>query len=254
MGMDRKPQIEQLQEEHTVDAIRGRLQQANQHSYLRDFVYGGIDGAVTTFAVVSGVAGAGLPSGIVIVLGLANLVGDGFSMAASNYLGSKADLQLLHRARKTEEQHIRHFPEGEREEIRQIMEDKGFKGDMLENVVDTITADKTVWVDTMLREELGLALDRPSPIRAAIVTFVAFGLIGFLPLVAFIVHYLARPVEFRPFLWSTVLTGIAFFSVGAIKSRFVRDRWYISGLETLAIGGCAAVLAYLTGLLLRGVV
>lgn len=247
-------EIEKLREEHTSEAIRARLNHTQDHSYLRDFVYGGIDGAVTTFAVVSGVAGAGLPSGIVIVLGMANLVGDGFSMAASNYLGSKADIQLLQRARRTEEQHIRRHPEGEREEIRQIMQAKGFTGTALDQAVDTITSDKTVWVDTMLREELGLALDRPDPIRAALVTFIAFGLIGFLPLFSFIVDFLVDADGFRPFLWSTVLTGIAFFAVGAIKSRFVRDKWYMSGLETLAVGSCAALLAYLTGLLFRGVV
>jgi len=252
--MDSEPDLAELRKQHTSEAIRHRLNKSQDHSYLRDFVYGGIDGAVTTFAVVSGVAGAGLPSGIVIVLGFANLVGDGFSMAASNYLGSKADLQLLQKARRKEEHQIQQFPEGEREEIRQIMSAKGFTGAALDDAVRTITADRRVWVDTMLREELGLALDRPDPVRAAVVTFVAFALIGFLPLIAFILDFLFEIPGSRPFLWSTVLTGMSFFTVGAIKSRFVQDRWYMSGLETLAVGSCAAGLAYLTGMLLRGVV
>ncbi|MEQ9407401.1 MAG: VIT1/CCC1 transporter family protein [Fuerstiella sp.] len=243
-----------LQAEHTVPAIRARLQKETSHSYLRDFIYGGIDGAVTTFAVVSGVAGAGLSSGVVIVLGMANLVGDGFSMAASNYLGSRADLQLLQQARLTEEQHIEQYPEGEREEIRQIMAAKGFDGDVLEEAVSRITADQKLWVDTMLQEELGMSLDRPNPVRAALVTLAAFIAVGFLPLVAFVVDHLLPTDDSNPFLVSTILTAIAFFCVGAVKSRFVLQRWYWSGLETLSIGGIAAGLAYLVGRLLSGIV
>ena len=245
---------ESLRAEHTIAAIRLRLSAATSHSYLRDFVYGGIDGAVTTFAVVSGVAGAGLSPGIVVVLGLANLVGDGFSMAASNFLGSRADLQLLERTRRIEEQHIERYPEGEREEVRQILAAKGFSGDSLEEAVRIITADKNLWVETMLKEEHGLSLDRPSPLQAATVTFLAFTAIGFLPLIAFLAELLVPQMVSNPFIWSTVLTGIGFFAVGAVKSQFVADRWYLAGLETLSLGGVAAALAFAVGFLLRDLV
>lgn len=248
------PAEETLREEHTAAAIQARLSAATQHSYLRDFVYGGIDGAVTTFAVVSGVAGAGLSPGIVVVLGLANLAGDGFSMAAGNYLGSRADLQLLEHTRRIEEQQIERYPEGEREEVRQILALKGFSGTALTEAVGTITADRDLWVDTMLREEHGLPLERPNPLRAATVTFLAFVTIGFLPLIAFLADLLLDATVSRPFLWSTVLTGIGFFAVGAVKSRFVADRWYLAGLETLTVGGVAAALAYTAGYLMRDLV
>jgi VIT1/CCC1 family predicted Fe2+/Mn2+ transporter len=241
----------ELLKSHTPDAIERRLSAPLSHSYLRDFVYGGIDGAVTTFAVVSGVAGAELSSGIVIVLGFANLIGDGFSMAASNFLGSRAELQQLEGARVAEEQHIDAYPEGEREEIRQILAAKGFAGTDLDRAVDIITSDRKLWVETMLREELGLSLERPHPLKAAAMTFTAFILIGVLPLLAFLVDYF-HPLS-QPFLLSSLMTGVAFFSVGAVKSRFVTQHWSWAGLETLLVGSVAAGLAYAVGVMLKGV-
>lgn len=242
-----------MQADHTSDAVRRRLASTPRQGYLRDFVYGGIDGAVTTFAVVSGVAGAELSNGIIIVLGIANLIGDGFSMAAGNFLASRAELQVLAKTRQTEQQHIAQIPEGEREEVRQIMSAKGFDGAALENAVQVLTSDEELWVNTMLQEEHGLSLNRPHPWKAAAVTFVAFCLVGSLPLVAFVLNS-AFGLPPKPFLTSTILTAAAFFAVGTAKSRFVSQKWYWSGLETLAVGGAAAAIAYFIGAFLATLV
>ncbi|MBX7072090.1 MAG: VIT1/CCC1 transporter family protein [Pirellulales bacterium] len=246
LGSRRRSELEEL---HTPSAIAERLSAATEHSYLRDLVYGAVDGTVTTFAVVSGAAGANLAGTVAIILGAANLLADGFSMAAGNYLSTRADLHVLERARRIEEMHIEHVPEGEREEIRQIFRAKGFEGPLLERVVDVITDDPRRWVDTMLTEEMGLQLERPSPVRAALTTFASFLVAGAVPLAPFV---LMTPSEQSTFVVSSLLTGLTFFLIGAFKGFVVNRPWLLSGLETLGVGGAAAGLSYVVGSLLRG--
>ena len=237
--------------DHTPEAIRARLRDDDNQGYLKDSIYGAIDGAVTTFAVVSSVAGAGLNSAIVIILGLANLLADGFSMASGNFLGTRAENQAANKARREEEREIEDHPEGEREEIRQIFAAKGFEGETLEKAVEVITSDKKRWIDTMMQEEHGQIGSPPSPMKAALATFFAFLVIGAIPLAAYIVD-LANPGTLgNPFLIACILTGIAFFIVGALKGRAVDQHWALGGLETLGIGALAAGMAYAIGLLLR---
>ena len=109
-----------LAKEHSRNAISERLESNLKHNHLGDFILGAIDGCVTTFAVVAGVAGAGLPKSVAIILGLSNLIADGFSMAAGNYQKAKSDRELVDKIRRTEERHIAEVPEGEREEIMRL--------------------------------------------------------------------------------------------------------------------------------------
>ena len=242
-----------LELEHTPGAIRDRISGSPHPSYLRDFIYGAIDGAVTTFAIVAGAAGASLDAAVVVIMGLANLFADGFSMAVSNYSGIQAERDERELARVTEELHIREVPEGEREEIRQIYRAKGFTGEDLERAVEVITADRDRWVDTMMAEELGYGTDIESPVKAALATFSAFVIVGSLPLAAFLLNLLSPGMFDHPFLISAILTGVGFFVVGVIKARVVRQKWWIGGLQTLALGSSAAAVAYLVGTALQGI-
>ncbi len=242
-----------LELEHSPEAVRKRIGEPPRTSYLRDFIYGAIDGAVTTFAIVAGAAGASLGDSVVVIMGLANLFADGFSMAVSNYLGIRAERDERKLARLTERQHIKEVPDGERDEIRQIYRQKGFEGEDLERVVAVITADEDRWVDTMMSEELGYGTDLESPGKAALATFTAFVLIGSLPLIPFLLNLLSEGLFEHPFLISGILTGLGFGGVGVAKAKVVGQAWWKGGGMTLALGGSAAAVAYLIGSLLQGV-
>ncbi len=228
----------QLEHEHTTEAIAERLSGDVKPGYLRDFVYGGIDGAITTFAIVSGVVGADLSLRVILILGVANLLADGLSMAAGNYSATKSEVDDYRRLQAIERHHIAKVPEGEREEVRQILQSKGLEGAALEEAVGAITADEERWINTMLVEEYGVLPVQRSPMRAAQATFLAFLLCGVVPLLPFL---LALP---HAFIWSIVLTAMVFFAIGSSKSRWSLMSWWASGCETLCIGLAAAAIAY----------
>jgi len=170
-----------------------------ERKYLPEFVYGGIDGAVTTFAVVAGAVGASLSAGIILILGFANLLGDGFSMAISNYLSTKSQLDLKENKKK----------------------------------------------DKILSQEA------KHPLKTGLATFISFFLIGLIPLSSFTLAYFIPSIEIYQFQASFILTGIALALVGAVKGLVVRKHPIKASMETLLIGGIAALLAYLVGVFLQ---
>jgi VIT1/CCC1 family predicted Fe2+/Mn2+ transporter len=167
-----------------------------ERKYLAEFVYGAIDGSVTTFAVVSGAIGASLSASIVLILGFANLFGDGFSMAISNYISTKSNNELNKK--------------------------------------------------TICKEEY------KKPIKTALATFVAFILIGIIPLLSFVASYFYSPLIKYQFNLSILLTAVSFMLVGGLKAKITKKNKIYSALETLAIGSIAAFIAFLVGYLLRG--
>jgi VIT1/CCC1 family predicted Fe2+/Mn2+ transporter len=230
---------------HTPAAIKARLTSKEKFSYLRDIVYGGVDGAVTTFAIVAGVQGAGLSTSVILILGAANIVADGFSMAAGNYSATKADLDDRKRIIEVEERHIRQHRSGEIEELRQILTLRGLSGETLDAATELIIRDKEKWIGFMLTDEYGLSADEPRPIRSALATFVAFLAAGSVPLLPFV---FAVPEAFTV---SIVATALTFFLIGTGKSKWSLAKWWYSGCETLLIGSTAAAVAYAIGSLFQ---
>lgn len=218
--------------------------------YLGEFVYGGIDGSVTTFAVVAGAEGAGLSSTVVIILGFANLVADGFSMSVGAYLSSKSEKERFHKERKQEYWEIENMRESEIDEVREIFEELGFKDEMLEKVVHKITENEDRWVDVMMKHELEMIEEKKSSFAIGLSTFISFAVFGFIPLIVYILDFSVYTIE-EKFYASAFMTALVFIIIGWLKSGVTKSSNIRSVLETLALGAIAAILAYAAGGLLE---
>lgn len=225
--------------------------------YMGELVYGGIDGSVTTFAVVSAAAGAGLSTAVVLILGLANMIADGFAMSVGAYLSKKTERDNYRKHREIEAWEVDHLPEKERDEIREIYSAKGLEGELLERVVDTITADKERWIDVMMKEELEMVEDTRSPLASGAATFASFVVAGTIPLLAFMVHALWNPSGLNqtaplPLFWiAATMTSVGFVGIGWMKSRVTNVTVWRGMLETLILGSVAAALSFVAGFLLE---
>ena len=243
---------------HSKKVIQEKAHGMESHvttgQYLGEFVYGAIDGTVTTFAVVAGAAGAALSPGIVLILGFANLLADGFSMACGNFLSERTQKDYIEKERKREEWEIENVREGEMEEIREIFMKKGFKGKDLERAVQIITSDKKVWVDTMMSDELGLLESPKSPWKTAASTYFGFLIIGIIPLVAYVLSYFIPFFQKDTFKIATIMTLVALIIIGVIKRYITKKDLSKSIIETVFVGGAAAVIAYFIGFFLRWLV
>lgn len=231
---------------HSHQEIAARISAPAGKGVLRDAVLGALDGSITTFAIVAGVAGAGLSPLVIVVLGLANVLADGFSMAAAAYSGSKAEQDNFRRIRKIEERHIQDNPLGEWREVREILSQKGLSGRILDEATDVITKDRENWIALMMEGEYGLGGIDPHPLRAAVATFLSFLVAGSIPLLPFILKLEGA------FILSAWMTMASFFTIGALKSLWSLSPWWRSAGETLMIGGTAAAIAYGVGTLLTG--
>lgn len=218
--------------------------------YLSQFVYGGIDGCVTTFAVVAGAVGAGLDSSVIIILGFANLFADGLSMSIGAYLAAKTDKANFHKHQQIEYSSIEDDPESEQEEIRKIFANKGFEGELLEQIVTVITSDKERWVGTMMKDELEMSDEQKSPFLIALATYTSFIAVGLIPLIIYVWDYIQTfPGDL--FFWTSCLTGLGFVIVGVLKSYINKTSIFRGVFETLMLGSLAAATSYYIGFVLE---
>lgn len=216
--------------------------------YLGNFVYGANDGIITTFAVVAGASGASLSHTVIVILGIANLFADGVSMGASNFLGEKSEQDYAKAQRKKEEWEIDNLRELEVEEIYDIYRKKGFRGKDLDRAVEIITSNRSVWVDTMMKDELGIIEDVADPKKHGLATFTAFTIAGFFPLIPYV---FGLP---NAFLLSCIIGGLTLFTVGALRTLITTVSFVRGGIEMLMIGSFAAGIAYVVGVVIEGAV
>lgn len=226
---------------HQNNSLFSKLEQ-----YLGEFVYGGMDGAVTTFAVVAGAVGAGLDTSVIIILGFANLFADGLAMSIGAYLSNQSEKGQFKKHQNIEYFEVENMPEKEMEEVREIYREKGFEGDLLEQIVEVITKDKDRWVDVMMKEELGMIKEVRSSFKIGLFTFISFVVVGLIPLLIYIID-LINDIDSNLFLIASILTGIAFVVIGVMKALFNQTHILKAVSETLFLGAVAATVSYFVG-------
>lgn len=220
--------------------------------YLKSMVYGGMDGIITTFAVVAGVQGASLAIGVVLVLGFANLLADGLSMGLGDAVSTTAENRFVRAEYEREMWETENYLEGELAEMQLIYEEKGFSPEDARTLLEILSRNKQCFVDNMMVEELGLLPPDPNesrfqPWKEGLVTFLSFLVCGVIPLAGYIIAIAA----FGPsagnitFAIECVLTAITLFALGCVKSTFTGERWWLAGLITLIVGAIAAGVSYL---------
>jgi predicted membrane protein (TIGR00267 family) len=214
---------------------------------LSDVILGGQDGLVNVLGVLLGVAAASQDTRIVIAAGLAATFAESISMAAVAYTSKLSEYEYYMSEFKREQDEIKNMPEVEREEIRQIYRDKGFKGKLLEEIVAVITSDRKVWLETMMSDELRLAkMDRKRPFKSSILVGVSAFVGSFIPLVPFFFTSILSAIYI-----SLAVSALTLFGVGAIKATMTVGRWGRSGIQMAVIGMLSALAGYGVGLLFR---
>ncbi len=212
---------------------------------IREIVFGYNDGSVSILALLSGVTSGALTREQILVAGISAVVAGGISMAMGNYISSKSEIEYHESEIDREEREIEEIPEVEREEIRQIyMKKAQFAEEELNFIVNRITGDKKTWLDTMMKEELGLFKERfENPIKLGLIMFSTFVAGGILPIIPFLI----LPTTHASLLAAVAVTFVSLFTIGVWKTTFTKRNWLFSGAEMVFVGILATLIPYLIG-------
>lgn len=225
------------------------------HKYLSEIVYGGIDGSVTTFAVVAGAVGADLGSSVILILGFANLVADGFSMGVGAYLSSKAEHENFHKIENIVDGSYESYRIKDREKIEEVYKSKGLTGDLLEKITNETVSNKKLYIDFKMKEVNEMIHPELTSFNVGLATFISFFVVGLIPLSFYLYEFIVDiKSDDYSFLISCIFTSIAFMLIGYFKSYITNMNKLKSVLETLSLGAIAASLSYLLGSFLEGLI
>jgi len=214
-----------------------------QTNWLRDVILGGQDGLVNILGIILGVIAGGGSKAVLLAAGFAAAITESISMGAVGYTSAVSERDYYQAERARESAEIDATPEAERQEIRDIYAAKGFAGELLDRVVDTITANRDSWLATMMDEELHLQpVQTPDIMRSAVVITIATLIGHFIPLLPFV--WLSRTTAL---ITAIVLSALVLFGVGAYESVTLVGDWRKNGLKMVVIGLGAAAIGFLIG-------
>jgi vacuolar iron transporter family protein len=231
----------------TIDGVhKSSMNGKEAHSTnnsLRDVILGGQDGLVNMLGIALGVVAAGGSTHVLVVTGIAAAITESISMGAVAYTSFGSDRDFYIAEKKREQKEISTRPEEERAEIAEIYAAKGFQGQLLDDVVSTITSNRETWVSTMMNEELHLQpVEQQSLVRSAVIVTLATLNGHFIPILPFML--VARTPAI---VLAITLSAVTLFAVGVYSAKTLVGDWRKSGLQMLAIGLGAAALGFLIG-------
>ena len=212
-------------------------------NWLRDVILGGQDGLVNILGIILGVIAGGGGKTVLLAAGFAAAITESISMGAVGWTSALSERDYYQAEKDRESAEIDASPEAERQEIRDIYAAKGFSGDLLDGVVDTITANREAWLSTMMDEELHLQpVEAPDIFRSAIVITVATLIGHLIPLLPFV--WLPRSTAL---ILAIVLSALVLFGVGAYQAVTLVGNWRTKGLQMVMIGLGAAAIGFFIG-------
>ena len=244
---------------HAARAGAGADEEHNQAGGLvKTIVFGGLDGILTSFAIVAGAVGAHLTPVAVLAMGVSNVLADAMSMGVGEYLSSRSYNSYVLREKEREAWELDNHPEGEIQEMVELFEQRGMGHDDAVEVIRRMSKYKEFFVNIMMTEELALPVPDPedevNSRKEGVVMFLAFAAFGMLPIVGFVAAPLLVPSLGDAALFSVacLFTAVALFGLGAFKASFGDKAYLRSGAETLALGGVCAATAFLVGRAVAG--
>ncbi|MEU8383290.1 VIT1/CCC1 transporter family protein [Streptosporangium sp. NPDC048865] len=233
------------------DASGGRAEMHHRHrdvngGWLRPSVFGAMDGLVSNFALIAGVAGGAAGTRVILLAGIAGLAAGAFSMAGGEYVSVASQRELALAEIDVERRELERHPEAELEELAKLYEERGVDPEVAAEVARQISMDPDRALEVHTEAELGVTLrDLPSPRIAAISSFLSFGAGALLPLLPYLLGVTSLTA-------SAVISCLALFGAGALVSRVTARSWWYSGLRQLVVGVVAAGLTFALGTLLGG--
>lgn len=231
---------------HDANGEAGHAGEAGK--YVKSLVFGGLDGTITTFAVVAASKGGGLSTNVVLLMSMANLIADGLSMGVGDYLSSKAELEYARTEKRRERWELENYPEGEKREMIELYMARGMSEEDATSVITTLAKYKNFFLDLMMVEELGLMPpdESDSPAKNGLVTFCSFALFGFVPVIPYVFgRALGSASSNAMFGSSCGLTALTMALLGAAKAKFTNQKISTSAFYMLVNGSIAAASAYL---------
>mmetsp|Transcript_23159 Transcript_23159/g.34190 ORF Transcript_23159/g.34190 Transcript_23159/m.34190 type:complete len:279 (+) Transcript_23159:256-1092(+) len=236
---------------------RNEEEHKSEGGLLKPMIFGGLDGILTSFAIVAGAAGGNLNSSVVLILGFSNIFADALSMGVGEFLSSKAENEWVLSERRREAWELENYPEGEIQEMIEIFEEKGMSHEDSELVVKTMSKYKDFFVDIMMTQELELQVPEEDHVaesfREGLIMFSSFAFFGSLPILGYVVFPSLFPQmsDNQLFGCACAVTGCVLFLLGSVKSTLCASNWFTSGVETLLLGGACATVAYTIGQIIK---